>query len=67
MYDKFKDALDKAKETQETELALRIENQTLTEQEKKTILSRIKHSTSLKEVVSDADLVIEAIPENKFE
>jgi 3-hydroxybutyryl-CoA dehydrogenase len=64
MYDIFEVALDRAKETHENELSARIKNQLISEQEKKTILSRINHSTSLIKVVTDADLVIEAIPEN---
>ena len=63
MYDINQDALRKAKEMQENELSSRIENKTLTEQEKKLIQSRIESTSNLSEAVADADLVIEAIPE----
>jgi 3-hydroxybutyryl-CoA dehydrogenase len=63
MYDINQDALMKAKEMQENELSSRIENNTLTEQEKTIIQSRIKDTLNLSEAVADADLVIEAIPE----
>lgn len=63
MYDINPDALRKAKEMQENELSSRIENKTLTEQEKTIIQSRIKSTSNLSEAVADADLVIEAIPE----
>ena len=64
MYDISVDALDQAKEMHEKELSSRIENNTVSKQEKKKILDRITYSTSLSEAVSDTDLVIEAIPEN---
>lgn len=63
MYDINQDALMKAKEMQENELSSRTENNTLTEQEKTIIQSRIKDTLNLSEAVADADLVIEAIPE----
>ena len=63
MYDLNQDALEKAKEMQENELSSRIENKTITEQEKTIIQSRIKDTLNLSEAVADADLVIEAIPE----
>jgi 3-hydroxybutyryl-CoA dehydrogenase len=63
MYDIDQDALTRAKENQENELSTRIDNKTLDEQEKKRIQRRIRSTTNLIEAVSDADLVIEAIPE----
>ena len=63
MYDINQDALEKAKEMQENELSSRIEKNTLTEQAKTIIQSRIKDTLNLSEAVADADLVIEAIPE----
>ena len=63
MYDINQDALGKAKEMQANELSSRIEKNTLTEQEKTIIQSRIKDTLNLSEAVADADLVIEAIPE----
>jgi 3-hydroxybutyryl-CoA dehydrogenase len=63
MFDLNQDAIRKAKETLENELSSRIKNNTLTEQEKTIIQSRIKSTILLSEAVADADLVIEAIPE----
>jgi 3-hydroxybutyryl-CoA dehydrogenase len=63
MYDVNNDALRRAEEMQEDELSSRIENQTLTEQEKTIIRKRIRSMTDLGDAVADADLVIEAVPE----
>lgn len=64
MYDIDEDALEKAKNYQDNELSTRLENKTLTIEEKGLILSRVKYTSSLEEAVTGVDLVIETIPEN---
>ena len=56
--------LDKARERIEGSLRRSVERGRLTEEEMREALSRVHMTLDLKEAVSDADLVIEAVPEN---
>lgn len=55
---------DRAISTIDKNLARMVKKEKISESEKKEILNRIKPSLDLEKSVSDADLVIEAIPEN---
>ncbi len=56
-------ALEQASRSHIQELENRVENQRLTPDEKMAILRRIRFTTHIREGTSDADLVIEAVPE----
>lgn len=55
---------DRAISTIDKNLARMVKKEKISESDKKEILNRIKPSLDLEKSVSDADLVIEAIPEN---
>jgi len=55
--------LDRGRQTINEMYDRRISRGRMTEEEKKTILSRIQFLVSLRETVKDADIVIEAVPE----
>ena len=56
--------LDKAMEKIRWSLGKLVEKQKITEQESRTILSRISATVSLKDALSGSDLLIEAVPED---
>ena len=63
LVDPLQQALEKAAQGHIQELDRRIQEENMTSDEKKTILSRIHRTTDLKEGASAADLAIEAVPE----
>jgi 3-hydroxybutyryl-CoA dehydrogenase len=64
LYDVKQEFLDKAMKTISGNLDRQVKKGTLTEEQKNKTLSNIKTFLSLEEAVTNADLVIEAVPEN---
>lgn len=63
LYDVGQEALERAKENITQELNTRIDQQQLTPEEKKSILTQFHFTQDLKEGVAHADLVFEVVPE----
>jgi 3-hydroxybutyryl-CoA dehydrogenase len=64
LYDISETALEKGMNSIQKSLARFVKAGRLSEQEAKQAIERIQTSTSLQETVKDADVVIEAVPEN---
>jgi 3-hydroxybutyryl-CoA dehydrogenase len=64
LYDISQEALDKGIKSIEKSLSRFVKAGYVSEEESRSILERIQTSLSLEEAVRDADIVIEAVPEN---
>lgn len=64
LYDIRQEFVEKGTGRIQRSLAKRVEKGKFTEEQRQTILSRLKTATDLKEAAAPADFVIEAVPEN---
>lgn len=64
VYDISDESLSLAKKRVHSSLSSLIKNQVIDEEESKEIENRILYTTSMKEAVSDAQLIVESAPEN---